>query len=109
MNFEQSIAALEHFITDFDLKDKDGVVNFNATVHLLMDGHFRVFESNIQIITSNHINTVYIIHGPENQSHLPEMFDPKSYNFGYAKREGLRINSNGEQPRIIVSIYPRPV
>ena len=109
MNFDQSIAALQTFITDFNLKDKSGIVNFNGTIHLLMDGHLSVFESNVQIITSHHIDTVYIIHGREKEDRFPEMFDPRSFYFSYVKREGLRITPINKNLKIIASIYPRPV
>ncbi|MCP9752399.1 hypothetical protein EGI32_15670 [Ferruginibacter sp. HRS2-29] len=87
--------------------DEYGVVSFTGTIHLLRDGHLKVFDNNVQIITSNHLDTVYIIF-TENEEHLPEMFDPRSYNFSYAKREGLRITPVDESRKMIVSIYPRP-
>jgi len=109
MHFDQSTAALDNFITDFNLRDKDGVVSFTGTIHLLRDGHLKVFDNNVQIITSNHLDTVYIIYFHDNEEHLPEMFDPKSYHFSYEKRAGLRITPVAGNPKMIVSIYPRPV
>jgi hypothetical protein len=109
MNFEQSITDLENFITDFYLKDYKGVVSFDGMIHFYIEGRLKIFESNVQIITSNHLDTVYIVCNMDNVENMPDMFDPGHFSFTYVKRECLRIRPVDANSKMVVSIFPRTI
>ena len=102
----ESIALLEQFITDFDLRSEDGVTSFRAKIHFFTNSRLTVFEANIQIITSASLATLYIV-SPENiPPHLPDMFDAKHNEFVYLKHQSLKIKPIDTSEKFTLSVFP---
>ena len=103
----QSVTALNDFINDFSLKQPDGVVYFYANIQVVINNHFQLLNSDVHIITSDNLATIYIL-GQNNKSwEAPDMFTPKKDIFTYVENEYLRIENAGDSGKYVVSISPK--
>ena len=102
-----SFEALEQFINDYSLTIQDGTTAFPATVHIRLNGHLKIIASEIQIITSDNLGTVYILNLNKTEEHLPDMFEAKKSLFSYSKGAGLKISGSSDGDNFIISISPK--
>jgi hypothetical protein len=103
----ESLLALTDFIKDFDLKNRNGIVSFDATVQVYFRQELLVSEANVQVITSAHLATLYLL-GEENEfDFLPEILQAKTHLFTYFKNHYLRILAPSGDENFFVSIFPK--
>ena len=102
----QSIAALEEFISQLELRESNGVTFFQATIHLLISGNVQVQKSEVHIITSDNLATVYITDLDCAFFKLPQLFEAKKQLFIFINNKYLKIEGNGELEKFTLSIYP---
>ena len=96
---KESLTALEQFISNFNLRQPNGVVFFNADIHFENNGHSETVQSEIHIITSDNIGALYILNLPGTD--LMDMFSVKKQLFT-CTAECLKI----EADNYIVAITP---
>ena len=107
MVMNQSIDALNKFIDDFALKQPNGIVYFYANIQMVINSHLQVLSSDVHIITSDNLATIYILSKSSKSWEGPDMFTPKKDSFTYIENEYLRIESTGDYGKYIVSISPK--
>lgn len=101
-----SSSELNDFIDEFNLKNSNGVVSFPATVNFAIRNIEHVVTCEVQIITSNALNSIYLLH-KEDGSFLPDMFTAAANVFRYINNHCLKIK--GLSPKVgeyLVSIFP---
>ena len=102
----QSTNALYKFINDFALKQPDGVVNFNSIIQFHVGNNMQKLTSNIHIVTSANLDTIYIMDLNTRSWELPDMFTAEKDSFTYIEQECLRIEGKGPAGNYVVTIYP---
>lgn len=103
----ESITALESYINDFALKEPDGIVYFYATIQFDVNGHLQELDSDVHILTSDNLATIYILGLGAKPWELPDMFTPKKDVFTYRKKQCLIIQGKGDAGEYSVGIYPK--
>ena len=101
-----SSSELTEFIDEFNLKNSNGVVSFPATVNFAIRNIEHVVTCEVQIITSNALNSIYLLLKEEG-SFLPDMFTAASNVFRYINNHCLKVK--GLSPKVgeyLVSIFP---
>jgi hypothetical protein len=101
-----SSSELTDFIDEFRLKNSNGVVSFPATVNFAIRNIEHVITCEVQIITSNALNSIYLLLKEEG-SFLPDMFTAAGNVFRYINNHCLKIK--GLSPKVgeyLVSIFP---
>jgi hypothetical protein len=102
-----SVIALDHFIEDFALRHADGVVYFYANIQFLVNHHMQLLNSDVHIVTSDGLASVYLLGLDTRTWEIPDMFTAKKDVFTYVINEYLRIEGTGEAGKYIVSISPK--
>jgi hypothetical protein len=97
---KESLSALEHFISDFNLRQPNGVIAFIATIHFDQEGQTQVDESEVHIITSDNIGAIYFL---SLDGKVPDMFSVKEHEFNYVEGSNLNIRSGGYN----VAVFPK--
>ena len=90
----ESIVHLNSFIRDFNLRKPNGVISFNAKIHFTIGEIIKTRESEIHIITSDNLASIYFINPSINTDGLPDMFDAKNTNLVYVNDQYLKIESS---------------
>lgn len=99
---KESLSRLEQFISDFNLRQSNGVINFTATIQFSNDsGESGTHESEVHIITSDNIGAVYFL--SLDGKILPDMFSVKDHRFTYTKEKGLNIEGENYD----VAVFPK--
>lgn len=101
-----SLNALDRFIDGLGLRNPDKIISFNAHVDMSVNSGTIRFTSNVQIITSNSLATIYIISNDFRPGYMPDMFDPSRYTFSYIDGKGLEIISIDPGEHHQVFIFP---
>jgi hypothetical protein len=102
-----SSTELTSFINEFNLKNSNGVVSFPAKVNFAVKNIEHVVVCEVQIITSNALNSIYLLYKEEGASFLPDMFTAAANVFRYINNHCLKIK--GLSPKVgeyLVSIFP---
>ena len=105
----ESVIALDDFIADFALRQADGVVYFYASIKFIIAGHEQTLDSDIHIITSDNLATIYILGLGTKAWEIPDMFTPKSDDFVYVNNQYLKITAKGGARKYIVHISPKAI
>ena len=103
----ESVESLQEFIKEFSLKCLDGTAAFYATIHILLNGRLQLLNSNVQIITSNDLATIYILDLDTADGQLPDMFEAKKNLFTNVKGLGLKLSGKTSNGNFIISVYPK--
>jgi hypothetical protein len=90
----QSLPDLVQFIKDFGLRDPNAVTFFNARIEFIINEDVNTKESEVHIITSDHLACIYFLSPLISAENLPEMLDIKEYKFNYVKQSHLKIEGN---------------
>jgi hypothetical protein len=87
--------AIDRFIDDFSLKQPDGVIGFAAKVKFHLNGHTKTRYTEVQILKSNDLYTVYLINPDLPFEDLPDVFMLKASTFEYIPDDRLEIYTKG--------------
>ena len=98
-----SIENLTRFIDDFGLKQPDNTIRFFAVLEYNVNGETKREESEVHIITSDHLASVYLLFEKVLNEHLPDLFDARKNVMAYKHRQYLSI----EYPNGILFIHPK--
>ncbi len=96
---KESLSALQQFISDFNLRQSNGVIAFRAALHF-DNGQQHTDDSEVHIITSDNIGAVYFL--SLDGKNLPDMFSVTEHPFTYVAGECLKI----ESPVYTVTVSP---
>ncbi len=102
-----SVIALDNFIEDFALKQPDGIVYFYAAIQFVVNHHMKLLSSDVHIVTSDGLATIYLLGLDAEAPEIPDMFTAKKDVFTYVANEYLRIEGTGEGGKYIISISPK--
>jgi hypothetical protein len=98
----ESIVHLNSFIGGFNLRKPNGVISFNAKIDFITGGTIKTKDSEVHIITSDNLASIYFINPSINKDGLPDMFDAKNTNLIYINNQYLNIESGAYS----ISIFP---
>lgn len=101
-----SAEALTAFIREFKLRKTDGIVAFPATVQMYTNGKVQVIQSEVQVISSDHLDSLYLLSPDDDLAIIPEMFEAKHYSMDYLPGKCLVINSKDDEPVFSLRIIP---
>ncbi|MEO7049162.1 MAG: hypothetical protein ABI091_27910 [Ferruginibacter sp.] len=102
-----SFDALEEFINDFNLAIENGIIAFSAILHIRLNGQLQVITSDVQVITSDNLGTIYLLGLDKNEGYVPDMFEAKKNLFSYTKGTGLKITGTSNAGNFIISVSPK--
>ncbi|MEO5944988.1 MAG: hypothetical protein ABIP30_17450 [Ferruginibacter sp.] len=102
-----SFEALEQFINDFNLTIENGIIAFSAILHIRLNGQLQVITSDVQVITSDNLGTIYLLGLDKNEGYVPDMFEAKKNLFSYTKGTGLKITGASDAGNFIISVSPK--
>jgi hypothetical protein len=98
---QESFLSLTRFIDDFNLRQPDGTVRFNAKIEFNLDGKSEAETLEIHIITSDSLGTIYLLPHEGSADSFPDMFDINHFDFIYNSK-CLEIKSGD----LNVNIFP---
>jgi hypothetical protein len=98
----ESLQNLNRFIRDFNLRQPNGVVAFNAKIDFSTNQSSKTKQSEVHIITSDNLATIYFLSQDINSDGFPDMFDVKNTSFIYISNQYLKV----ETSNCTVSIFP---
>lgn len=100
----RNIAAINQFITAFHLKHPDGMISFPAKINFNTNGHCRERYSEVHIVISANLNTIYLLNKNLESEEFRDIFkDPRDI-FHFVKNKCLIIKS--KESDNYVEIYP---
>jgi len=99
----ESLVNLTRFIEGFNLRRSNGAVYFNAIVILAINGIEKKEHTEVHIITSDQLGTIYFLNPAIKLYEFPDFFDAKKYLFSYVSGQCLKF----EIGKYIISIYPQ--
>lgn len=100
----RNIEAINKFITSFDLKHPDGMISFPAKLNFNTNGHSRERYSEVQIVTSANLNTIYFLNKNLQIEDFRDIFKAPRDIFHYVKDKCLIVKSS--ETDNYVEIYP---
>ena len=89
----RNIEAINKFITGFNLKHPDGIISFPAKLNFNTNGHSRERYSEVQIVLSANLNTIYFLNKNLQNEDFRDIFKAPRDIFHYVKDKYLIINS----------------
>jgi hypothetical protein len=89
------------FIDDFNLRKPDNTIRFNAKIEFNLDGKSQTQTLETHIITSNKLDTIYLLPSHGATDGFPDMFDIKNFDFIYNNKY-LEVKKGG----VSVNIFP---
>jgi hypothetical protein len=95
---------LDKFIAEFNLKHPDGMISFPAKIIYYINEYPRLRYSDVQIITSADLNTIYFLNKNLQPEDLRDIFRAPEDIFIHQQDKGLVIKT--ENTRDIIEIYP---
>jgi len=98
----ESLQNLNRFIRDFNLRQPNGVVAFNAKIEFSTNKPTKTKDCEVHIITSDNLATIYFLNQEINTDGLPDMFDAKNTPLIYIVNQCLKIEKDGST----VLIFP---
>jgi hypothetical protein len=99
---KESLLNLNEFIYDFNLRNPNGTISFNARIYFTIDQTIQTKDSEVHIITSDNLASIYFLSSAINSAELPDMFDLRTATLVYINNHYLKIEGN----RYTVSIFP---
>jgi hypothetical protein len=99
-HMKKSLESLNQFINDFNLRQPNGIVCFNAKINFKDDAKTK--ESEVHIITSDNLATIYFLNLNPAMDGLTDMFDINIYSFDYIDKQFLKV----ENEKFSLSIFP---
>ena len=100
----RNIEAINKFITAFNLKHPDGMISFPAKLNFNTNGHSRERYSEVQIVTSANLNTIYFLNKNLQNEEFRDIFKAPRDIFHFVKDKCLIIKSkDGDN---YVEIFP---
>jgi hypothetical protein len=99
---KESLIDLNQFIADFKLRQPNGIVCFNAKINFYKDDDIITKETEVHIITSDNLATIYFLGLETSMDEVADMFDIKSYTFHYIDKQFLKV----EKDNLSFSIFP---
>ncbi len=97
--------AIDNFITDFKLKQPDGIIGFAARVKFHKNGLIKIRYTEVQVLKGNDLNTIYLINSDLPFEDLPDTFMLQDYTFEYIFNDRLEARSK-QNPEYFVEIMP---
>ena len=94
---------LEKFIEEFALRHPDGMISFPAKILFFINGHPKVRYSEVQIITSADLNTIYFLNNSFQPEDLPDIFKAPDEEFFHNNATGLTIRKVHSEDYIEIS------
>ncbi len=88
-----SLKNLYQFIQDFSLRQTNGAVYFKAAIVFELGDKKQTRYSEIHIITSDHLGSIYLLNPETELSELPDILDIKFFNFIYMPGQCLRAEN----------------
>ena len=101
-----SRAEILAFIRDFDLKKPGGVVSFSARVDFEDEHKTTSIKSEIQIITSDNLEAVYLMNPEIINLEFPDTFTSLDHSFAYLLNTCLQITGAKTLAGSIISVFP---
>ncbi|MEP6676783.1 MAG: hypothetical protein ABJA78_16605 [Ferruginibacter sp.] len=102
-----SFKNITDFVEYFGLKSAEGAIVFNADIVINKTGESKTVESEVHIITSNRLMTVYLLDDAIADMGIAEMYPAVNYAIVYIPSECLKINiDEGEKP-VSIAVYPK--
>ena len=99
----ESLLNLDRFIQDFCLRKPNGAIYFNATIIFCIDGNRKAEHSEVHIITSDNLGTLYFLNPQIIIYGLPDYFEARNYHFIYNSGECLKLEHNN----YVIAIFPQ--
>ncbi|HMJ48767.1 MAG TPA: hypothetical protein VK498_15655 [Ferruginibacter sp.] len=96
--------AIKKFIEDFKLRQSNGVVVFPAKINFNINGHTKQRYSEIQIVTSASLDTVYLLNKDLKFEALPDVLKASTETFKYIDHKYLLIKTNNSGN--FIEVYP---
>jgi len=106
MTKTDSISELDIFLKEYQLKNDHGIAKFDARISILKKGNFHSLDSEIQVITSDGLASIYILKPREDDMDVPDMFDGKKFLFSFDPGRGLKISGETGNENVSISISP---
>ena len=100
----RNIEAINKFITGFNLKHPDGMISFPARLNFNTNGHSRERYSEVHIVTSANLNTIYFLNKNLQTEDFRDIFKAPRDIFHYVSDKCLIIKS--KETDNYVEIYP---
>lgn len=97
--------VIQKFVSDFKLRQPDGVVGFAARIKFHINGHVKTRFSQVQILLGDKLNTIYLISPDLPFEDLPDTFMARASTYKYKPNDHLSVISK-EEPENFVEIYP---
>ena len=102
-----STKSINDFINGFGLKDPAGLTIFKAGIVVRKDGSATTAESDVHIITSNDLMTVYLMDDIVDELDIPEMYRGTEHVFSFIPWQCLQINVQQHESQLIIEIFPK--
>ncbi len=99
-----NIEAINKFITAFNLKHPDGMISFPAKINYNTNGHSRERYSEVHIVTSANLNTIYFLNKNLESEEFRDIFKAPRDIFHFVEDKGLIIKSKESDK--YVEIHP---
>ena len=93
--------AIDQFITDFKLKQPDGVIGFAAKIIFHINGYTKERYTEVQILKGQDLNAIYLIAPDLPFEDLPDTFILKEFTFEYVPGHRLEITPKKERQNCI--------
>ena len=78
-----STKNVANFISDFKLQQDDKTIYFNAVLEYHLPEEIKKINSEVHIITSDNLSTIYFLNPEIEKLGLEDMFDAKKENIHY--------------------------
>lgn len=103
-----SAKNITDFINGFGLRNPLGLVIFKAGIVVHVDGNPKTASSEVQIITSDDLMTVYLMDDAATTDlQIPEMYNAYEHECKFIPWQCLAINVNRETRHFTVAIFPK--
>ena len=96
--------AIKNFIEDFHLRQPNGVVVFPAKINFNLNGHIKQRYSEVHIVTSANLDTVYLLNKDLKFEELPDVLKASTETFKYVDNKYLLIKTKDSGN--FIEVYP---